>query len=161
MTLFDDLTEDLSTLSRAFVRVTLADALPLLIGLLAYVVVAQYVRRRNMPPGPRGIPFIGNKHQVPSIKPWRKFAEWSKQYGKCALPLRTPLSHITCIECRAYLLVASRKHTGHRSEVPTQLYLKPDQSSTTSTVLGTAQVAWDLLEKRSEIYSSRPRFVVA
>ena len=28
-------------------------------------------------------------------------------------------------------------------------------------VLGTAQAAWDLLEKRSEIYSSRPRFVVA
>ena len=29
------------------------------------------------------------------------------------------------------------------------------------SVLGTAQAAWDLLEKRSEIYSSRPRFVVA
>lgn len=28
-------------------------------------------------------------------------------------------------------------------------------------VLGTAQAAWDLLEKRSEIYSSRPRFIVA
>lgn len=28
-------------------------------------------------------------------------------------------------------------------------------------VLGTAQAAWDLLEKRSDIYSSRPRFVVA
>ncbi|KAG5735900.1 hypothetical protein E4T56_gene2538, partial [Termitomyces sp. T112] len=28
-------------------------------------------------------------------------------------------------------------------------------------VLGTAQAAWDLLEKRSEFYSSRPRFIVA
>ena len=28
-------------------------------------------------------------------------------------------------------------------------------------VLGTAQAAWDLLEKRSDIYSSRPRFIVA
>lgn len=32
---------------------------------------------------------------------------------------------------------------------------------TLCTVLGTAQAAWDLLEKRSEIYSSRPRFIVA
>ena len=38
-----------------------------------------------MPPGPRGLPFIGNKHQVPSIKPWRKFAEWNKQYGALVL----------------------------------------------------------------------------
>ncbi|KAK7440251.1 hypothetical protein VKT23_017192 [Stygiomarasmius scandens] len=28
-------------------------------------------------------------------------------------------------------------------------------------VLGSAEAAWDLLEKRSEIYSSRPRFIVA
>ncbi|TFY79498.1 hypothetical protein EWM64_g4513 [Hericium alpestre] len=28
-------------------------------------------------------------------------------------------------------------------------------------VIGTAQAAWDLLEKRSDVYSSRPRFIVA
>ncbi|KAG7095762.1 hypothetical protein E1B28_006467 [Marasmius oreades] len=33
--------------------------------------------------------------------------------------------------------------------------------STPVIVLGTAQAAWDLLEKRSDIYSSRPRFIVA
>ncbi|KAL0067441.1 hypothetical protein AAF712_005428 [Marasmius tenuissimus] len=33
--------------------------------------------------------------------------------------------------------------------------------STPVIVLGSAQAAWDLLEKRSEIYSSRPRFIVA
>ena len=27
-------------------------------------------------------------------------------------------------------------------------------------VCGTAQAAWDLLEKRSDIYSSRPRFIM-
>ncbi|TFK78780.1 cytochrome P450 [Polyporus arcularius HHB13444] len=82
----------------------------------------QHVRRRNMPPGPRGLPLIGNKHQVPTVKPWRKFAEWSKEYG--------PIFSL---------------HLG----------------STPVIVLGTAQAAWDLLEKRSNIYSSRPRFVVA
>ncbi|KAJ8083009.1 hypothetical protein PM082_008870 [Marasmius tenuissimus] len=33
--------------------------------------------------------------------------------------------------------------------------------STPVIILGSAQAAWDLLEKRSEIYSSRPRFIVA
>ncbi|KAI0364208.1 cytochrome P450 [Pilatotrama ljubarskyi] len=94
----------------------------LLLGGALFLLVKQYVRRRNMPPGPRGLPFIGNKHQVPSVKPWRKFAEWNKQYG--------PVVSL---------------HLG----------------STPVIVLGTAQAAWDLLEKRSDIYSSRPRFVVA
>ncbi|KAI0718569.1 cytochrome P450 [Cerioporus squamosus] len=122
MTLLDDLAEDLGTISTAVARVTIENALPLLLILLAYVVVRQHLRRRKMPPGPRGLPLVGNKHQVPSIKPWRKFAEWSKQYG--------PVFSL---------------HLG----------------STPVIVLGTAQAAWDLLEKRSGIYSSRPRFVVA
>ncbi|KAI0664172.1 cytochrome P450 [Cubamyces menziesii] len=94
----------------------------LLLAFTLFVLVKQYTRKRNMPPGPRGLPFLGNKHQVPSIKPWRKFAEWNRQYG--------PVVSF---------------HLG----------------STPVIVLGTAQAAWDLLEKRSEIYSSRPRFVVA
>ena len=57
------------------------DVAPLAIILLSFFLVRQHVQGRNMPLGPRGVPFIGNKHQVPSIKPWRKFAEWNKQYG--------------------------------------------------------------------------------
>ena len=41
------------------------------------------VRKRRMPPGPKGLPFVGNKHQVPSIKPWRMFKKWNDQYGQC------------------------------------------------------------------------------
>ena len=36
----------------------------------------------RMPPGPTGFLWFGNRHQVPAIKPWRKFAEWSRHYGK-------------------------------------------------------------------------------
>ncbi|EKM78384.1 hypothetical protein AGABI1DRAFT_41945 [Agaricus bisporus var. burnettii JB137-S8] len=75
-----------------------------------------------MPPGPLGLPWIGNRSQVPSFKPWIKFAEWNKEYG--------PVSSIML-------------------------------GSTPTIILGKAQHAWDLLEKRSEIYSSRPRFVMA
>ncbi|KAG0698338.1 cytochrome P450 [Suillus ampliporus] len=75
-----------------------------------------------MPPGPRGLPWIGNRHQIPAAKPWRKFAEWNRQYGSVM-----------------------------------SIFL----GSTPVIVLGTTQAAWDLLEKRSDIYSSRPRCVVA
>ncbi|KAH8725498.1 cytochrome P450 [Phaeosphaeriaceae sp. PMI808] len=34
-----------------------------------------------MPPGPRPIPFFGNKFQLPKSKPWIKLQEWSEVYG--------------------------------------------------------------------------------
>ncbi|KAH9474637.1 Cytochrome P450 monooxygenase 58 [Psilocybe cubensis] len=87
-----------------------------------YWIMKWYQLRKIMPPGPLGLPFIGNKYQLPAIKPWKKFAEWNTEYGPV-----------------------------------TSIFL----GSTPVIVLGTAQPAWDLLEKRSDIYSSRPRFVVA
>ena len=36
---------------------------------------------RNLPPGPRRLPLIGNVHHVPLAFPERRFAEWRKQYG--------------------------------------------------------------------------------
>ncbi|ETW77266.1 cytochrome P450 monooxygenase 29 [Heterobasidion irregulare TC 32-1] len=86
-----------------------------------YAFVGWNFKRRRMPPGPKGLPFIGSEYQVPSIKPWRKFAEWNRQYGPVV-----------------------------------SLFL----GSTPVVVLGKAQPAWDLLEKRSDIYSSRPRFIM-
>ncbi|KAG1779292.1 cytochrome P450 [Suillus placidus] len=33
------------------------------------------------PPGPRGLPVVGNIQDVPRVKPWLTFAEWGKKYG--------------------------------------------------------------------------------
>ncbi|KDQ32813.1 hypothetical protein PLEOSDRAFT_1033030 [Pleurotus ostreatus PC15] len=84
-------------------------------------VVRWYQLRKKMPPGPLGLPFIGNSHQVPAVKPWRKFQAWNEHYGPVV-----------------------------------SLFL----GSTPVVVLGTPQAAWDLLDKRSDIYSSRPRFIM-
>lgn len=67
---------------------TFSDRVPLLLACIGAYVLYEITnwlttrRRKRMPPGPMGLPWIGNKNQVPAIKPWRKFKEWNKQYGR-------------------------------------------------------------------------------
>ncbi|KAG2138998.1 cytochrome P450, partial [Suillus clintonianus] len=35
------------------------------------------------PPGPPGLPLVGNVLDMPHIKPWLTFTEWGKKYGEC------------------------------------------------------------------------------
>ena len=80
-----------------------------------------------MPPGPRGLPFLGNKHQVPAVKPWRTFAKWNQEYGehraraqrstciaRVELPLSADLEPLRRVSTRACRIFLSGGHTCDR-----------------------------------------------
>ncbi|TCD70730.1 hypothetical protein EIP91_002106 [Steccherinum ochraceum] len=49
-----------------------------------WIVVAEvrtFIRRRHLPPGPPGLPLLGNALQMPTDLPWKHFHEYGKTYG--------------------------------------------------------------------------------
>ncbi|KAI5119817.1 hypothetical protein M0805_006950 [Coniferiporia weirii] len=96
-------------------------------GLVSIWLWLKYVRRhRNSlglphPPGPKGLPIIGNVLDMPPSHEWLKAAEWRKTYGDMVF---------------------------------VQNLGKP------AVFINSYEVAVDLLEKRSLIYSSRPESIM-
>jgi cytochrome P450 len=55
--------------------------LSLLVAIPAVTLLHDVYVWMRMPPGPTPLPFLGNKHQLPTKSPWIQFQEWSKIYG--------------------------------------------------------------------------------
>ena len=98
------------------------------------------------PPGPPPDPIIGNARAMTSDELHRVFAEWGKKYG--ALSLKMP--NLTFLHASAnFFFLLIQGDVNYVTVVG-----KP------MIVLNSYQAARDLLEKRSGVYSSRPRMVM-
>ena len=54
-----------------------------LVAVVAGVLVVKYLTRKkyNLPPGPKGLPFIGNVFQLDKTATHNTMTEWSEEYG--------------------------------------------------------------------------------
>lgn len=61
--------------------ICLSLSLALVVGWVIRGIAVSYFQRAKMPPGPAGIPILGNVLQVPSKMAWIRFTEWQAEYG--------------------------------------------------------------------------------
>ncbi|KAJ3510173.1 hypothetical protein NMY22_g16052 [Coprinellus aureogranulatus] len=97
-------------------------------------------RKLPLPPGPPGLPLIGNALDVPPEESWRKFEEWSGQYG----------------QCYSHSVLAIEACTEKPSAPPGSDVIYLNLLGQDIIVLNSLTACRELLEKRSAIYSSRP-----
>jgi hypothetical protein len=83
----------------AYTVVTLLDLC--LAGVGVYLMKQVFAKKSHAPypPGPRGLPLVGNIQDIPLVKPWLTFAEWGKKYGK-GLSRFYKIMHFNTLACR-------------------------------------------------------------
>lgn len=124
--------------------VSVSDVAVVLTGLLVLnLFLLRSKRRATLPPGPKGLPIFGNVLDMPKIHEWRKFSEWNDQYGG-QTRYTSP-----CISRFSILML------------PLGDMFSLNLLGQPVIVLGSVKHCVALLDKRSSIYSDRPRLVMA
>ncbi|KAI0659510.1 cytochrome P450 [Cubamyces menziesii] len=99
----------------------------LLVGLAALLLLYRRARRRGVryPPGPPGLPLIGNALDVPSPKeyPWLRYHEMCKQYGTDILRLNALGTNIIVIDTLKPALELLDKRSAKYSDRPRMIML--------------------------------------
>ena len=52
------------------------------VGCLAICFVQGARKRLSLPPGPKGLPFVGNMFDIPRKKAWLRYMEWAEHYSE-------------------------------------------------------------------------------
>ena len=120
---------------------------PLVLVFLALIACfVLYTRSRHgkaalpLPPGPKGLPLIGNAFDIPLSRQWETFQSWAQAYG----------TFVSAID-----IFIMRIHSMSTGDV---VYLSLLGQSV--VVLNSVQATSDLLDRRSGIYSDRFRSTV-
>lgn len=125
-------------LSLAFADIGLATiALYLLKRLLA----ATHKSRLQLPPGPKGLPLVGNVADMPTQQEWKTFSRWGRTYGK----------HTFLIPI--WLKATQQRMTGDLMSL--NILGQP------LIILNSVTHARALLDAKSSNYSDRPTLVMA
>ena len=116
--------------------------------------------KRRMPPGPPGVLLIGNLHQIGKL-PFIRFTEWAQRYGGI-LPLHSSVCISLTCWCRTHILASSGRPACDRLE-RLHHYRGPDRSCLQHAFLVCCNVddAVVLVDRRSTIYSDRPKLIMA
>jgi len=122
-------------------RIALVAAAIVALALLALKFVKRHRLRLPLPPGPKALPLIGNLLDFPIEHSWLTFEKWSKQYSswRALFPASLVMMQADLTDSDIIHLSAAGRHL---------------------IVLSSTQAVVDLIEKRSSVYSDRPRAVM-
>jgi hypothetical protein len=124
--------------------------------LAASIGYSYYLSNRYSPPGPPRLPLLGNIFQMPRKMQFLKFTEWGERYGMSFHIVRTllwwtsPTGPIVSFKVFGQNVIVLNTH-----KAATDLF------GMLSVIWCLDIILYTLLERRSNIYSSRPRLVMA
>ncbi|KAH9850081.1 cytochrome P450 [Lenzites betulinus] len=107
---------------------TLLDAAAILVAVILFSRLFTKKRLGPLPPGPKGLPLVGNVLDMPSSHEWRTFAQWGERWGG--------IMSVTCLG-QPYVILNKLKPAVDLLEKKSSIY-----SSRPSVPMGGELVGW-------------------